>query len=366
MSLASPLVDRVVEALLYEGYLLYPYRPSVKNVRRWTFGAVYPRTFVESEAVAERWCLQCQCLIAGEGSTTVRAQARFLHLIDRSTERDRQPESTSARDTELSQNNPYACPAGEPWQEAVERRVDVEPCTLDELLNASRRWPFEFPAERTRETIVDPAGRPSVILRRQETVTGIVELSAQRVAGDSTQAILLTARIINESSSFTGMGDGETGRRDREARLRTEAMLRSFASTHLVLGVERGVFISSLDPPPELRDICQRSHNEGLWPVLVGDPGQTDVMLCSPIILYDYPQIAPESPGNLFDATEIDEILTLRILTLTDEEKRQIGAGDERGRALLERTHALAEGQLAQLHGAVRSLRSIEESLHVE
>ena len=37
-------VDQVANAVLYEGYILYPYRPSaVKNRQRWNFGVVYPR-----------------------------------------------------------------------------------------------------------------------------------------------------------------------------------------------------------------------------------------------------------------------------------------------------------------------------------
>jgi hydrogenase maturation protease len=64
--------------------------------------------------------------------------------------------------------------------------------------------------------------------------------------------------------------------------------------------------------------------------VLVGKEGTADSILSSPIILYDYPKVAPESPGDLFDATEIDEILTLRILALTDEEKREMAAIDSR------------------------------------
>ena len=42
------LVDRIVNAVLYEGYLLYPYRPSVKNRQRWTFGGLYPRSYCEA------------------------------------------------------------------------------------------------------------------------------------------------------------------------------------------------------------------------------------------------------------------------------------------------------------------------------
>jgi hypothetical protein len=95
--------------------------------------------------------------------------------------------------------------------------------------------------------------------------------------------------------------------------------------------------------------------------VLVGKEGDRDAMLSSPIILYDYPQIAPESPGTLFDGTEIDEILTLRIMTLTDEEKEQMRQGDARAREILERTEALSPEQFMKLHGTIRSLRPVSE-----
>jgi hypothetical protein len=84
-------------------------------------------------------------------------------------------------------------------------------------------------------------------------------------------------------------------------------------------------------------------------------------MLASPIILYDYPQIAPESVGDLFDGTEIDEILSLRIMTLTDEEKREIRNSDQRARQILERTDSMPAEQFMKLHGAVRSLRPLKE-----
>jgi hypothetical protein len=114
------------------------------------------------------------------------------------------------------------------------------------------------------------------------------------------------------------------------------------------------VFVSLTDPPEDLREAARRCENQGVWPVLVGTPGAVDTMLSSPIILYDYPEIAPESAGDLFDATEIDEILILRILTMTDEEKREMAAVDSRVRAMLERTEGLTPAALDRLHGTLR------------
>jgi hypothetical protein len=103
-------------------------------------------------------------------------------------------------------------------------------------------------------------------------------------------------------------------------------------------------------------------HNIGVWPVLVGEPGQRDTLLVSPIILYDYPQIAPESAGDLCDGTEIDEILMLRIMTLTDEEKREMRCLDDRACEILERAELMSQEQLMKMHGAVRGLRTSREA----
>jgi len=144
---------------------------------------------------------------------------------------------------------------------------------------------------------------------------------------------------------------------DADRANRDKALLKSLVSAHIILHVEGGEFISLLDPPDELRELTAQCQNVSVWPVLVGEPESRDAMLCSPIILYDYPQIAPESAGPLFDGTEIDEILTLRIMTLTEDEKLEIGQGDERTRRILERTEALPPEQLMKMHGALRGLR---------
>ena len=136
---------------------------------------------------------------------------------------------------------------------------------------------------------------------------------------------------------------------------RDAAQLAAFLSTHVILGVEDGAFVSLIDPPEPLAQAARRCVNQSAWPVLVGNPGERDTLLCSPIILYDHPQIAPESPGDLYDGTEIDEILTLRILSMTAAEKQEMAATDERARALLVRTESLSQQQLLRLHGVMRS-----------
>jgi hypothetical protein len=142
-----------------------------------------------------------------------------------------------------------------------------------------------------------------------------------------------------------------------EQERRDAILLHSFVSTHTILRVHEGSFISLLETPDDMQDGARACQNCRTWPVLVGEAGEQDAILSSPIILYDYPQIAPESPGSLFDGTEIDEILTLRILTLSDEEKEELRRGDPRIRELLERTEALTPEQMMQLHGTIRHLQ---------
>jgi hypothetical protein len=131
----------------------------------------------------------------------------------------------------------------------------------------------------------------------------------------------------------------------------------SMQAAHTMMGLQNGAFVSSIDPPDPYRTAAAACRNIGTWPVLAGREGEHSLMLSSPIILYDYPQIAPESAGDLFDGTEIDEILSLRVLTLSDEEKKEVRGGDDRARDILDRTEALPPEAFAKMHGAIRGLR---------
>ena len=97
--------------------------------------------------------------------------------------------------------------------------------------------------------------------------------------------------------------------------------------------------------------------------MLVGEPEkhERDALLSSPIILYDYPQIAPESPGDLFDGLEIDEILTLRVMAMSDAEKVEMRQVDEQARKILERTENMSSDHLLKMHGVMRSVPASNE-----
>jgi hydrogenase maturation protease len=225
------------------------------------------------------------------------------------------------------------------WQEAEERTVALAETPLADL--RARPHGFAFPAGRRREEIRQASGKVvGVIDREQQALQGTVEVAAAAVAEG---LFRLTVRVANTTAPENA------GRADRD-----EALLYALVSTHVILEVQGGAFVSLLDPPDRCRAAAAECRNVGVWPVLVGEPGERDAMLASPIILYDYPQVAPESPGDLFDGTEIDEILTLRFLTLTEDENLMAAAVDERARALLRRTEGLGAEELMRLHGTLR------------
>jgi hydrogenase maturation protease len=236
------------------------------------------------------------------------------------------------------------------WQEAVERRVLMPPMALQSGRQGLRSHPFTFPAARTFEPLRDRQGVVvAVLLRRQEALAGELEIQALPWDG---QIFKTTVRILNTTALAPGLCE------DNDA-----VLTRTFTSAHTVLTVKQGEFISLTDPPAELREAANACKNLGAWPVLVGEESRAerDTMLSSSIILPDYPRIAPESRGDYFDGTEIDEMLALRVKTMTEDEKREMQSVDRQARRILERTDGLAPDEFLKLHGILRDVRSTEE-----
>jgi hydrogenase maturation protease len=327
------VVERIADAVLYEGYILYPYRPSVKNRQRWTFGGLYPEAYCQTRQNGDASGNQTECLVHGGPDTVLNVTVRFLHLTTRQIyTHEFRPVETLRVGNRLFHT----------WQEAEERTIAVGPVTVGDLLAAPRHRTFTFSGSKRAEPITGPDGETrGGLVREQQALSGDAELSAVEVVA---ALFRITLRVAN-CTPWPG-----AAKHDRD-----DAVLRSLASTHAILGVRGGEFVSLLDPPEIWRDAAAVCRNVGLWPVLVGDDGQTDTMLASPIILCDYPQVAPESPGDFFDGAEIDEMLALRIITLTDEEKQSMAAVDTRAGALLARTEALAREQLLGLHGRLEA-----------
>jgi hydrogenase maturation protease len=344
------LVDSIVEAVLYEGYILYPYRPAVKNRQRWTFGGLYPRAYCQAQGAGDAWSMQTECLLRGTASTVVQAQVRFLHLQGRLVAQLDRPCAELPESEEPAYRVVERLKVGDrllqSWQEAVQQEVVLAGLNLVSLEGEPQHSRVTFPASRELESVRGPDRQiEAILLREQHAVTLRVRVSAEQVGAGLYKLI---ARIENDTTIE------QAGQMARD-----EAALHALASTHTILVVRDGEFCSLIDPPDEYRALAATCCNEGTWPVLVGREGETDTMLSSPITLYDYPQIAAESPGEFFDGTEIDEMLVLRILTLTDEEREAAATVDERVRSLLTRIGSLSEDQMIGLHGMVRDLRPV-------
>jgi hypothetical protein len=343
------LARKVADAVLYEGYLLYPYRASAaKNQARWQFGVLMPRLWSE-DGPEEPWATQTECLLEPEDATTVRVLVRFLHV---------QSKTVEAVDIEAGTfDEVRALPVDGseliPWDEATEQEVTVE-APLARLLEGELAIPFERPGGRRVEPVHTSAGKlAGRTVRRRWPVMGTVTLSAERLEGPY-GLVRLRLRVDNASAWHDPSAD------------RSVALRRSLVAAHSLVGIDHGVFLSLLDPPEWAKPFAEACQNLHTWPVLIGDEGRRDAMLSSPIILYDHPTIAPESPGDLFDATEIDEILTLRTMALTEEEKREARATDERAAAIIDRVDNLPPELLERLHGAVRYLRGVEGATEEE
>lgn len=348
------LVDRLVRATLYEGYILYPYRPtSVKNRVRWTFGGVHPRAYSEATGGSEPWLVQTECLLRSTEDCRVAVTVRFLRPVARTAAVPVADGITEKASDECSIPGFRAVDtlrtgdsAIHSWEEAVEDCVALEPQSVCLLVDQTQPIPFERPAHRDVERVNSEAGNAlaGIVVRDHKPIQGEILVNAVRVRDDVSRV----AVVIRNLTAFEPSGDGA----------RERALRQSLVSTHVILEAESGRWISLADPPADLASAASQCTNMGLWPVLVGDPDDgDDTLLASPIILDDHPRVAPESAGDLFDSTEIDEILSLRILTLTDEEKADVRAADERARLLLDRTESLSNEDLLHLHGAIRELR---------
>ncbi len=375
-------IRQIADAVLYEGYILWPYsRAATKNQRRWTFGGVYPSA--HSEGRDDDPCeMRTECLVEGGADTRVEVRVRFLHVVERTVMRlgadglEPVDELTIAGRRHLS------------WDEAVEREIVVGALSpfatgaadFEQAADGAeaepavdghaQSEPIEIPAGSDSEQLLDDDGEQAgAIVRRWRSLAGSVEVSAETVRAEADGAQPESGATSPEAGT-TRPGAGPNGR--AVARLsvrihnaspfepgdREQALKQTFVSTHTAMRADDGAFVSQTDPPDELRKLADGCENRGTWPVLVGAPGERQRLLSSPIILSDHPEIAPESPGDLFDGAEIDGLLTLSILSLTEEERREMRDSDPRAREILERTEALSEEELMRLHGAMREFQA--------
>jgi hypothetical protein len=353
-------VDRIANAVLYEGYILYPYRASSrKNRQRFTFGRVYPRAYSESQSGAEPFSMQTECLLQGRGTTTaLEVRVRFLHPMTRaigllSAPAAVLPANIGPDSFSFVPELRIGDKLYQAWQEAIEQEVRSSPQLLDSLAKQTLSVPFDFLSSQNFEAIRDGQSQViGAIIRRQQSLHGTIHIAAQPLGGE-----IFKIRVTIENHTPLSAPDLDQPE---------EVLMRTLASTHTILESDGGKFFSQMDPPESHAEASATCSNIGTWPVLVGEKekGEAATMLSSPIILYDYPEIAPESPGEFFDATEIDEILALRVLTMTDQEKWEMSQLDEHGREILNRTEALPEEDFWKMHGTIRGNKFSDEDFY--
>lgn len=346
MNAGLSLARAVADAVLYEGYLLYPYRASsAKNQARWQFGVLGPPGAAASSA-GEEPDMAADCLLQPGPAARIEVHLRFLHLQTRSAERAADGGFTPVAELMVGASRWLS------WDEATEQETTFGPYGLDQLAQGVSA-PINVPAEENIEPVFDDAGTAAGrLVRRRRELRGELRLTATPVpatsAGDAGDAAApahgplwrLGVTVENQAAPTT----------DKRAAIEC-----SFIGAHVLLSAHDADFLSVIDPPAWATAAASSCRQHRCWPVLAGPEGQRDVLLLSPIILYDHPAVAPESTVELFDATEIDEILTLRVLTLTDEEKAEARSTDARAAAIIERCENMTAEELQQLHGILRN-----------
>jgi hypothetical protein len=331
------LIEDIADAVMFEGYVLYPYRASaMKNRFRWQFGVLAPP--ISGESSGEPSHAQTECLVECGSETAVSVKVRCLHLQRRSIEAwiGASKEWRGCERVSLDGVDLVA------WDEATIETAMSPPLPLVALAEQAYSLPFEFAAATECEDVCQADGAPAARVRRERwRISG-----SARVASEWVRADLMKVRVrIENTTEPVFAGDG------RDAALR-----QSLLGCHTLLHVHDGRFVSLIDPPEELATIAKSCMNEYTWPVLGGPAGTRDLVLSAPIILYDHPVIAPESRDRFFDATEIDEMLALRVQTLTDEEKREAAATDVQAGRIV---HRVGDARDSALHGAIRSFEEL-------
>jgi hypothetical protein len=333
---------KVADAILYEGYLLYPYRQSAaKNQSRFQFGVLMPPAYHAVDS-SEPSASQTECLVECADDAQVLVSVRFLQLQRRAVFQV-VPGSGEPREVAVLTVDGTDYTA---WDEAIEREQQV--CAeVGELLGGDLGLTLHAPGgESTQDVVVASTGRlAGRLVRSWAAIDGVIRLRGERVAGPY-GALKLGVRIENHSLPAIA------------PQSRPDGLSHALIAAHALIWVPGGKFLSMTDPPQWAADEVAGCQNIGTWPVLAGPADCRDLVLSSPVILYDHAEVAPESAGDLFDATEIDEILILRTLALTDDEKREARATDARAAELMDRLDGMPPEMFERLHGAIRYLNA--------
>jgi hypothetical protein len=332
--------NSVADAVLFEGYVLYPYRASSrKNQVRFQWGVLTPREFSEQEG-SERWSMRTECVADPFHLPMLSVRIRFLQTQHRQVDEAVDGEQFVPVERLKVDGILHA-----EWDEAVEHIVDIGPLWLQTLDGSDHVEDFNAEGGTCTELLHDSDGiLRGRFVRTRETVHGRARIRVRRMEGPFPY-FKVTVTVEN-TTPWSGGGSH-----------RDDAMGHSLIAVHIMLAIDEGKFISLLDPPPDAEAVATSCTSEGCYPVLIGSD---DVVLASPIILYDHPEVASQSPGDLYDSLEIDEILALRVMTLTDQEKSEARGTDPRAAAIIDRCDDLSPETMGQLHGQMRPVAPLD------
>ncbi|KAA9038578.1 hypothetical protein FW778_13550 [Ginsengibacter hankyongi] len=337
---ADLILENLTHTLLYEGYSLYPYyRSAVKNQKPIPFGVIFPKDYNAYHEHSHSK-MQSQSIITGDNDLTVSVTVRFLHL--RKTELFQK--ANNEKDNEdyipvsnLDINGKFY---NSGWQ-TVERKITTGDIGLTQLAKGGISIPIEFDNMNEGELILN---EKNVVVAKSVSsiseITGSILISAESII-ESTDSFRITVVVTNT----TGLENANTISRD-------EAIMQSFLSTHIILQTLQGEFISQQDTPVKWTTATAGCTNINTWPIVIDKSNTT--LLSSPIILYDHPEINPQSSGDLFDSTEIEEALLLHVNLLTEEDRNRIGTEDEKMNAMLKKVNGLTPEDLHQYHSMLK------------
>ena len=329
----------VANAVLYEGYILYPYTASArKNRIRWQFGVIVPKAYA-ANGTGEPAEAQTEILLECGPDCEVEALVRFLQV------EARQVEAWTGSAFEPVESLRIGGQMHLSFDEGVEREVSIR---LRPWNDRHAVVPIAFSDEESAEPLLDAQGETrGRIVRRRWPLHGSIAAHCEPVSGISAAAGRTVCKLRVRTENASSVVPGE----------RSSALRTAFVSSHTLLFAEGGTFLSALDPPQDAAGAKVLLANKHTWPVLVGDEAadsqRSPLVLSSPIILYDFPAVAPQSEGDTFDATEVDELMMLSVLSLSDDERDEAKATDPRARAIVERAERFGPEELGRLHGTL-------------
>jgi hypothetical protein len=271
-------LEQLLHSLLWEGYALYPYTPTATKNATPTPFGIVYPPAYAAALTSTYDHLELRCVLEAPPDAVLRAEVRFLAA------------------------------AGKRHQ-AQERRIELSGAMVGALADS--------PAHKQASISPGPGAPPLVVA---------LTLGAQPL-GDGRYEVALT--VANRTIVSSGLD-------------RAGALARSLISTHPVVRVSGGRFVSPLERP------CDSVNT---FPVIA--TAADNVVVGAAIVLPDHPEIAPESRGSLFDSTEIEEALLLHVQALSDSERREIERQDPAVREMIARAAAATPEEIVALHGRV-------------